>query len=36
MQRVLEWEFDTIVPAHLASPIPEGKQAFAECFKFIL
>ena len=36
MQRILEFEFDTLVPAHFLAPVPEGKAALAEAFKFLL
>lgn len=36
VQRILEFEFDTLVPAHFLAPVPEGKEALAEAFKFLL
>ena len=36
VQRILEFEFDTLVPAHFLAPVPEGKAALAEAFKFLL
>ena len=36
VQRMLEMDFDTVVPAHFVAPIPNGKQALAECFDFLL
>lgn len=36
VQRILEFEFDTLVPAHFLAPVPDGKAALAEAFKFLL
>ena len=36
MQRILGFEFDTLVPAHFLAPVPGGKEALAEAFKFLL
>lgn len=29
---VLELDFDTVIPSHVAAPIRNGKAAFAACF----
>ncbi|KAK9838547.1 hypothetical protein WJX81_006657 [Elliptochloris bilobata] len=36
VQRLLQFDFDTVVPAHFLAPVPGGKQALLECFKFLL
>ena len=36
VQRILQFEFDTLVPAHFLAPVPGGKDALAEAFKFLL
>lgn len=30
--RVLEFDFDTVIPSHAAAPVRDGKAAFAACF----
>ena len=36
VQHILEFEFDMLVPAHFLAPVPHGKEALAEAFKFLL
>lgn len=36
VQRIMEFEFDTLVPAHFLAPVPGGREALAEAFKFLL
>jgi hypothetical protein len=31
-QRVLSFDFDTVIPSHTAAPIRDGKAQFAACF----
>lgn len=36
VEKVLKLDFETVIPAHTASPVSDGKKAFEECFDFLL
>ncbi|KAK9819860.1 hypothetical protein WJX72_003408 [[Myrmecia] bisecta] len=35
VERIQEFDFDMVVPAHMAAPVMDGKRQFADCFDFL-
>jgi hypothetical protein len=35
INRVLSWDFDTVIPTHGVCPLPNAKQEMADAFRYL-